>query len=174
MDAPTDDPTNDPSADPIAIPITKHKDPTGIPTANPPMEETLLVQLLSNHARLPIRSTPESAGLDLFSAATVTITSNTQQLIPTDISICPPPGTYCQILPRSGLVLKHCVTTRAGTIDRDYCGNVQVILHNTPPHHTRHHTKIPTHQRTLYQLMHPPILPSRHPQSHKRRTQQTI
>jgi dUTP pyrophosphatase len=131
MDAPTDDPTNDPYADPIAIPITKHKDPTGIPTANPPMEETLLVQLLSNHARLPIRSTPELAGLHLFSAATVTITPNTQQLIPTDISICPPPGTYCQILPRSGLVLKHCVTTRAGTIDRDYCGNVQVILHNS-------------------------------------------
>ncbi len=50
MYAPTDDPTNDPSADPIAIPITEHKDPTGIPTENPPMEETLLVQLLSNHA----------------------------------------------------------------------------------------------------------------------------
>jgi dUTP pyrophosphatase len=37
---------------------------------------------------------------------------------------------YTQIMPRSGLAYKHLIDTKAGFIDRDYTGNIQVILHN--------------------------------------------
>lgn len=45
-------------------------------------------------------------------------------------AVTPPPSTYCQILPRSGLLTTHGIKIKAGTIDRDYTGNVQVILYN--------------------------------------------
>jgi dUTPase len=47
----------------------------------------------------------------------------------TDITIQPPEGTYFQILSCSGL-LKHGFETKGGTIDRDYNGNVVVIMRN--------------------------------------------
>jgi len=39
-------------------------------------------------------------------------------------------GTYAQILFRSGHATKHCIDVKAGVIDPDYQGNVQVLLHN--------------------------------------------
>jgi len=115
-------------AQPIHRP-TPHETTTTELSAND--EDTLLVQLLSNNARLPVRSTPESAGLDLFSATTMTLPPHSQHTVPTDITICPPPGTCCQILPRRGLLVKHNIETKAGTIDRDYRGNVLVVMANT-------------------------------------------
>jgi dUTP pyrophosphatase len=50
--------------------------------------------------------------------------------VPTDIAIKPPPGTYCQILSRSGMVLNQQIEAKAGTIDGNYTGNYQVILQN--------------------------------------------
>ena len=90
----------------------------------------LLVQKLSEHATVPYRATPDAAGLDLFTAASITIPPHTQVSVPTDLAITPPLGTYGQILPRSGIITKHQVDTKAGTIDRDYTGNVHIILHN--------------------------------------------
>lgn len=116
----------------------QHIEPQG------PAEDTLLVQLLSDNARMPVRSTPHSAGLDLFSAISTTIKPHSQSTIPTDIAICPPIGTYCQILSRSGLIVKNQVETKAGTIDRDYRGNVLVVLANTSnePFHIQHGDRI--------------------------------
>ncbi len=51
-------------------------------------------------------------------------------LIPTDLSISIPDGTYARIAPRSGLAWKHSIDTGAGVIDSDYRGNVGVILFN--------------------------------------------
>lgn len=50
--------------------------------------------------------------------------------VPLDIVVTPPIGTCCQILSRSGLYSKHGLEVKAGTIDRDYTGNVMVVLHN--------------------------------------------
>jgi len=95
------------------------------------MDDQLLIQLLSDNARLPVRSTPGSACLDLFSAIDATIPPHKQCMIPTDLAISPPNGTYCQIMSRSGMVLKHGIETRAGTIDSDLRGDVTIILCNT-------------------------------------------
>jgi dUTP pyrophosphatase len=91
----------------------------------------LKVKLLSVHASLPVRATDGSAGYDVYSAVDTVIQPNTRQAVPLDIAITPPTGCYAQLLSRSGLSLKHKVDVRAGTIDRDYTGNVQVILENS-------------------------------------------
>ena len=51
-------------------------------------------------------------------------------LVPTDIAIECPIGTYGRIAPRSGLTLKRNLDTMAGVIDNDYRGNVQVAMYN--------------------------------------------
>jgi dUTP pyrophosphatase len=101
---------------------------------NIPTEEcennTLKVCKLTNHATIPTRASNESVGYDLYSATEITIAPRTMEKIPTDIAVTPPPGTYCQILSRSGLITKHNIEVKAGTIDRDYTGNVTVVLQN--------------------------------------------
>jgi dUTP pyrophosphatase len=90
----------------------------------------IAVKRLSPLAKLPVQGTPQSAGLDLFSAVDIIVPPGTPTKIPTDITITPPPGTYCQILSQSGLIVKENVETKGGTIDRDYTGNVTVIMVN--------------------------------------------
>jgi dUTP pyrophosphatase len=90
----------------------------------------LQVKLLSIHASLPVRATDGSAGYDGFSAVDTIIQPKTRKAVPLDIAITPPAGCYSQFFSRSGLSLKHQVDVRAGTIDSDYTGNVQVILEN--------------------------------------------
>jgi dUTP pyrophosphatase len=89
----------------------------------------LQVKLLSSSAKLPVRSTQLSAGYDLCSAQSSTIPAWGRGLIKTDIAVKVPIGTYGRIAGRSGLALKG-VTVAGGVIDRDYIGNVGVILYN--------------------------------------------
>ncbi|GFS46502.1 similar to DUTP-PYROPHOSPHATASE-LIKE 1 [Actinidia rufa] len=51
-------------------------------------------------------------------------------LVPTDLSIAIPEGTYARIAPRSGLAWKHSIDVGAGVIDADYRGPIGVILFN--------------------------------------------
>ena len=51
-------------------------------------------------------------------------------LIPTDIAVAVPQGTYARIAPRSGLAAKHFLSIGAEVVDADYRGNVQVLLFN--------------------------------------------
>lgn len=51
-------------------------------------------------------------------------------MVPTDLSIACPPGTYARIAPRSGLAAKNFIDVGAGVVDADYRGNVTVILFN--------------------------------------------
>mmetsp|Transcript_1233 Transcript_1233/g.1891 ORF Transcript_1233/g.1891 Transcript_1233/m.1891 type:complete len:453 (+) Transcript_1233:2258-3616(+) len=95
------------------------------------IHETLQVKLLSDNARLPVRATPVSAGYDLYSAVSLTIAPNGRASMATDISICPPVGTYAQVASRSGLACKYKVDAKAGVIDRDYRGNILAVLHNS-------------------------------------------
>lgn len=140
---------------------------TGQPTPNsqevptePP--DRLFVQQLSPNATLPTRGTVDSAGLDLYSAAQVEIPPGIPTTIPTDIAVCPPTGTYCQVLSRSGLLLHHQVEAKAGVIDRDYTGNVKVILlnHATTPYTVKKGDKIA--QLLTYHIAQPIPEPVKH------------
>ena len=50
--------------------------------------------------------------------------------MPTDLAIALPEGTYGRVAPRSGLAWKKHIDVGAGVIDRDYRGNVGVVLFN--------------------------------------------
>ncbi|KAJ6389855.1 hypothetical protein OIU77_024153 [Salix suchowensis] len=88
------------------------------------------VKRLSENAVLPSRGSPLSAGCDLSSVSAAKVPARGIALIPTDLSIAIPEGTYARIAPRSGLTWKHSIDVGAGVIDADYRGPVGVILFN--------------------------------------------
>ena len=92
--------------------------------------DQLMVQRLSENAKLPFLAKSESAGFDLYSAYDYEIKPRSHIVVYTDIVICLPPGTYGRIAPRSGLAVKYGIDVGAGVIDRDYTGNIGVVLFN--------------------------------------------
>ncbi|KAM4121945.1 hypothetical protein ACJW30_01G044300 [Castanea mollissima] len=90
----------------------------------------LRVKKLSEKAVLPSRGSPLSAGYDLSSATETKVPARGKALVPTDLSIAIPEGTYARVAPRSGLTWKHSIDVGAGVIDADYRGPVGVILFN--------------------------------------------
>ena len=71
-----------------------------------------------------------AAGYDLSSATDTKVPARGKALIPTDLSIAIPEGTYGRVAPRSGLAWKHSIDVGAGVIDADYRGPLGVILFN--------------------------------------------
>lgn len=51
-------------------------------------------------------------------------------IVPTDLSIALPEGTYGRVAPRSGLAVKHFIDVGAGVVDLDYRGPLGVVLFN--------------------------------------------
>jgi len=92
---------------------------------------------LSKHA-LPKYETVASAGLDLRANIEEVIHLEPLQrvLVPTGLLIELPVGYEAQIRPRSGLSLKTFlrVSNSPGTVDRNYRGEVGVILTNSAPY----------------------------------------
>ena len=73
--------------------------------------------------------TDESIGFDVYlDAPEVTIEPGKIQLLPTGLSIKPPPDAYICITPWSGLTVKHNLHSLAGVVDPDYWGNITVVL----------------------------------------------
>ena len=94
------------------------------------MNEILRFKKLSENATTPVRSSPHSAGLDLFSAESKIIGPCDRARIRTDIAIKLPPGTYGRIAPRSGLAANHFIGIGGGVIDPDFIGGIECILFN--------------------------------------------
>lgn len=94
------------------------------------------IKRLASGAGLPLPhyATAGAAGADLHAAVAdpVTLKPTERALIPTGFAMAIPAGWEGQIRPRSGLALKHGITTlnAPGTIDSDYRGEVGVILIN--------------------------------------------
>lgn len=94
----------------------------------------LRVQRLRDTAKLPSRQTTESAGYDLYSdEESVHIPPGEWRCVPTGVAFTVPPGTYGRIAPRSGLSCKG-THVGAGVVDRDYTGEVKVLLFNMSKH----------------------------------------
>ena len=91
---------------------------------------TLRFKKLTQHAYTPSKGSKIAAGYDLCSAYDVTIPAEGKSLIKTDIQIELPEGCYGRVAPRSGLSWKNHIGVGAGVIDRDYRGNVGVVLFN--------------------------------------------
>ena len=69
-------------------------------------QKALLVKMLSDAAVFPKNNTIYSAVYDLSSAVDAVVPSKFKAIIPTDIAVSIPDGTYGIIAPRSGLAAK--------------------------------------------------------------------
>lgn len=94
------------------------------------VSESLKVFKRTENATLPTKGSALAAGYDLYSSEEATIPGQGQGLVGTDVSIIVPIGTYGRVAPRSGLAVKHGISTGAGVIDADYRGEVKVVLFN--------------------------------------------
>ena len=85
---------------------------------------------------LPTYETRGAAGMDLRAAMAederLILKPGQRKLVPTGFILEIPEGFEAQIRPRSGLAFKHGITclNTPGTIDRDYRGEVKVLLVN--------------------------------------------
>eukprot|EP00435_Cladocopium_sp_Y103_P053892 s362_g17.t1 len=89
----------------------------------------LKVKLMNEHAVLPTRGTTGSAGLDLSACENYRIGDGDYLLIKTGIAVELPHGTYGRLASRSSMASMG-VEVSAGVIDRDFRGEIKVLLHN--------------------------------------------
>lgn len=94
------------------------------------VEDSLKIYKRSENATIPTRGSALAAGYDIYSSESSSVPAHGQALVSTDISIIVPLGTYGRVAPRSGLAVKHGISTGAGVIDADYRGEVKVVLFN--------------------------------------------
>ena len=90
----------------------------------------LIVKKLSDDATVPTRGSEFAAGYDLYAAKAVDIPAMGKAIIHTDLAMAIPEGCYGRIAPRSGFSWKNHTDVGAGVIDRDYRGNVGVVIFN--------------------------------------------
>lgn len=94
----------------------------------------MLIKKLRPDAIVPRYMTANAAGLDLCAAidAPLTLAPGDRAAIDTGLAIELPLGYEGQVRPRSGLALKHGVTlvNSPGTVDRDFRGQVRIIVIN--------------------------------------------
>ena len=90
----------------------------------------LPIKRLTDTALIPSRSTPGSAGLDLYAAKDVRLLPGTHQVIRTGIAAAIPGDHVGLIWPRSGLAVRGTLDVLAGVIDCDFRGEIQVVLVN--------------------------------------------
>jgi dUTP pyrophosphatase len=95
------------------------------------MPDQLKIQLLRPGARLPVRATEGSTGLDLYACIETpgfVELGPDVTLVATGIAIEAPPGYDLQVRPRSGLG-RQGVNVVFGTIDSDYRGEILVSMY---------------------------------------------
>lgn len=99
------------------------------------MLNPVMIKKIDSNAVFPTKATSESTGYDLYSVEELTIGPGEVRAVGTGLVLdLSKLATIVdlQIRPRSGLALKHRVTVvnAPGTIDRDYRGEVKVLLIN--------------------------------------------
>jgi dUTP pyrophosphatase len=85
---------------------------------------------LSENAKLPVRGTPGSSGLDVFSPIDTYIPPRGDVLIPLDLRFEIPFGWDISAYNKSGVATKLKLDKGAELIDSDYRGNVHAHLFN--------------------------------------------
>ncbi|KAH3901015.1 bifunctional dITP/dUTP diphosphatase SCDLUD_002481 [Saccharomycodes ludwigii] len=91
---------------------------------------SLKIQLRSPDAKAPTKGSIYAAGYDIYASQPTIIKARGRGMVSTDVSFTVPLGTYGRIAPRSGLAVKNGISTGAGVVDRDYTGEVKVVLFN--------------------------------------------
>jgi len=92
------------------------------------------IQRLDLDLPLPTTAHVGDAGIDLHARVDVVLPARGGRvLVATGVAVAIPIGFFGQVVPRSGLALKHGVTlvNTPGIIDSGYRGELQVIMINT-------------------------------------------
>ena len=92
------------------------------PTSLPPVRKSLNAAGFDLHADLGDGFTP--VGEDLI------LLPNERRLISTGLQVMLPVGTYGRIAARSGIALESGIVVMAGVIDRDFRGEIKILLSN--------------------------------------------
>jgi deoxyuridine 5'-triphosphate nucleotidohydrolase len=87
-------------------------------------------KLLTPTAVLPSKGSSLAAGFDLSADINTVVPARGRALVSTGVATSGIPGSYGRVAPRSGLALKRGIAVGAGVIDRDYSGNIGVVLFN--------------------------------------------
>jgi dUTP pyrophosphatase len=85
---------------------------------------------LSENAYSPVRGTPGSSGLDVFSTGDYTIPPFGDVLIPLDLAFNIPFGWDLSVYNKSGVATKLKLDKGAELIDSDYTGNCHIHFFN--------------------------------------------
>lgn len=88
------------------------------------------IELIHEHAQVPQKATPESAGYDLYAPDDVVLIPFKVTLVPLGFRVCMSDfWLTMEIRPRSGLFLSDQIFVHPGTIDTDYQEEVSVLLY---------------------------------------------
>jgi dUTP pyrophosphatase len=95
----------------------------------------LLIKRLDSDLPLPRYAHAGDAGMDLYSAADVSIAPGQRTLVPTGVAVAIPEGYAGFVQPRSGLAIKQglSLVNTPGLIDSHYRGEIKVIAINLDP-----------------------------------------
>lgn len=97
------------------------------------MDTQFLIKPLTETATIPTLGSENAAGYDLYADTPhkdITIPAHGKAIVKTGLSMAIPINFYGRIAPRSGLAWKYFIDVGAGVIDRDYRGDVGVVLYN--------------------------------------------
>ena len=84
----------------------------------------------SDNATNPFKYSKYSAGYALYASEDVLIQQRGHITAPTDIGVKVPSGHYGRIAPCSRFTLNNNTDIRAGVIDADYSGKIEIIIFN--------------------------------------------
>ena len=97
------------------------------------LTEKIRFKRLREDATISTQGSSQAAGLDLYSIEQKSIVRGGRTLVGMGVAIGLPQGTYGRIALRSELASKAGISIDAGVIDRDYTGEIKVLLVNNGP-----------------------------------------
>lgn len=111
---------------------------------------------LDKGAIAPTRAHDTDAGLDLYSPIEINIPSGWSRYINTGVHIQLPHGTAGLIVSKSGLNVKHGITS-TGLIDEGYTGAIRVRLYNKSPEDYQIHVGDKISQLVVIPVLYEPV-----------------
>lgn len=88
----------------------------------------LAFKKLSEKAIIPTKGSQLAVGYDIYSAVDTVVPAKGKALVPTNLSVAVPIGSYGRVAPRSGLAWKNFIDVGAGVVDPDYRGECNIYL----------------------------------------------
>ena len=90
--------------------------------------QDLQIRLLTTKVKIPTCNMSDAGGYDIYRSEDIEVLPHTRILVSTDLAIQVPPRTYRRIAQRLSLSIRNCIDIGVGVIDRDYRGQIKILL----------------------------------------------